>query len=295
MQRSFQLSCESTADLPFSYLKSRDVSVIFYSYTVDGVSYTDDMLRDGDALPRFYKMLSQGKFPKTSQINAFDYYEYFDKLLENGDVLHVAFGTGMSQSVQNAYEVVPELLKKHPSRKLVVIDSLCSSSGYGMLVDVAADMRDSGQTLQQVADFLTANRTRVHHQFFSTDLSYYRKSGRISVCSAVLGTVMGICPLMRLNKKGQIVAFGKVMGKRKALARTLDEMAEHADGGADYGGKCFVCHSNCISEATSLAESVKNRFKNVKEVKICDIGTIIASHSGPGTVAVFFFGDERPE
>ena len=137
----FILSCESTVDLPYSYVSGRNIPVIFYSYIVDGVSYVDDMGRNEDALPLFYDFIKQGKLPTTSQLNEFLYYDFFRDLLQKGDVLHIAFGSGMTPSVGNAYKAAEKLREEFPDRKLVIIDSLCSCSGYGLLVDIAADLR----------------------------------------------------------------------------------------------------------------------------------------------------------
>lgn len=294
MDSKFILSCESTVDLPYSYVSGRNIPVIFYAYAVDGTEYPDDMGRDPKALPHFYSMLSSGKLPTTSQLNEYQYEDFFEALLQKGDVLHIAIGSGMSGSVKNAFTAAEQLKEKYPERKITVIDSLCSSSGYGMLVDSAADMRDSGATLEETADWVIKNRLNVHHQFFSTDLKYFRRSGRMSGPTAALGAILNICPIMRLDDNGKIIAYGKVRGKAAAIKKTIDTMEEHAVGGSDYSGKCWVCHSNCLSEAEETVNALKEKFPNIaSDIKLCDIGTIIASHCGPGTVAVFFFGDDR--
>ena len=156
MDRKFTLSCCSTVDLPYSYMESRDIPVLFYTYVVDGVEYDDDMGRDPEALPRFYRFLEEGKLPQTSQINVAAYMDFFEKLLQKGDLLHIAFTSGQSGSVHNAFLAAEELRQKYPDRKLIVIDSLCSSSGYGLLVDSAADMRDAGRSIDE------AGRHRLH-------------------------------------------------------------------------------------------------------------------------------------
>lgn len=293
MKSKFILSCESTVDLPFSYVNGRDIPVIFYSYTVDGVDHVDDMLRDPDALNNFYSMLDSGKMPTTTQINTFKYIEYFEEQLKKGDLLHITLGTGMTKSYQNAVVAAEELKEKYPERKIIIVDSLCSSSGYGMLVDTAADMRDAGCEIEEVETWILANRKKVHHQFYSTELKHYRRSGRMSGATAMIATILGICPIMRLDDQGKIIAYGKVRGKTNAIATTVDTMAAHAENGENYSGKCFICHSRCPEDAEKTRVAVLERFKNLKDVKICDIGTIIASHCGPGTVAVFFYGDER--
>lgn len=232
--------------------------------------------------------------PSTSQLNEFQYETFFEKLLQQGDVLHIAFGSGMTGSVENARKAAATLREKYPQRKLTVIDSLCSSSGYGLLVDVAADMRDQGCSLEETEMWVLENRQRIHHQFFSTDLTYFRRSGRMSGPAAMLGSVLNICPIMRLDDGGHIIAYDKVRGKRKALERTLDTMAANAQDGESYFGKCFISHSNCPQEAQALKEAVQARFPKIQgQIRVCDIGTIIASHCGPGTVAVFFLGQPR--
>lgn len=283
METSFILSCESTIDLPYSYCEARGIPVLFYSYQVDGVSYEDDMGRDPAALPRFYGFLDEGKLPTTAQLNEFQYESFFDALLQQGDVLHIAFGSGMTASVQNAMLAAESLREKYPERKLVVIDSLCSSSGYGLLVDGAADLRDAGKSMDEIADWTMAMRQNVHHQFYSTELKFYRRSGRMSGAAAAIGTVLGICPIMRLDDKGRIIAYDKVRGKKNAVARTVETMKRHAQGGVDYAGKAFICHSNCLSDALTTKAAVEAAFPHLDgEVRICDIGTIVAPTPAPG-------------
>lgn len=294
MQAQFVLSCESTVDLPFSYVSERNIPVIFYSYTIDGKEYVDDMLRNPEALPQFYRFLEEDKLPSTSQINEFNYLSFFEQQLQHGDLLHIAFGSGMTQSVRNAELAADELREKYPERKIVVIDSLCSSSGYGMLVDYAADMRDRGCTMEEIERWVIDNRKNIHHQFFSTELKHYRRSGRMSGATAMVATVLGICPIMRLDDKGRIIAYGKVRGKNNAIKATVDAMEAHAQGGRNYTGKCFICQSQCLQDAEKAKTAILERFPHIQgDVRIVDIGTIIASHCGPGTVAIFFLGDER--
>lgn len=294
MQAKFVLSCESTVDLPFSYVSERNIPVIFYSYTIDRKEYVDDMLRNPEALPQFYQFLEEDKLPSTSQINEFNYLNFFEQQLQHGDLLHIAFGSGMTQSVRNAELAADELREKYPERKIIVIDSLCSSSGYGMLVDYAADMRDKGCTMEEIERWVIDNRQNIHHQFFSTELKHYRRSGRMSGATAMVATVLGICPIMRLDDKGRIIAYGKVRGKNNAIKATVDAMEAHAQGGRNYTGKCFICHSQCIQDAEKTKAAILERFPHIQgDVRIVDIGTIIASHCGPGTVAIFFLGDER--
>ncbi|MBQ1453920.1 MAG: DegV family protein [Ruminococcus sp.] len=290
---NFILSCESTVDMPFAQVNARDISVLFYSYTAGGEDYTDDMDRDPEALPRFYELLKK-EIPSTSQINEYQYFDYFSKLLKEGDVLHIVFSSGLTKSIHGAESAAEKLRERYPDRKLIVIDSMCASSGYGMLVDYAADLRDEGASIDEVAEWVDKARHKVQHQFFSTDLKYYRKSGRMSGAAATVATILNICPILRIDDKGKIIAYDKVRGKRNAINYIMNVIAEHADGGENYSGKVFISHSNTIEDAEDTKKEIERRFKKIDgKVKIFNIGTIIASHTGPGTVAVFFMGDER--
>lgn len=295
MSQPFILSCESTVDYPYETMQQRNISVLFYTYMVDGQTYVDDMGRDPGALARFYGFLADGKLPVTSQINEFQYESYLDSLAQRGDVLHIAFGSGMTPSVYNAEKAADTIRARHPGRKIIVIDSLCSSAGYGLLTELAADMRDAGASIEETAQWVTENRQRIHHQFFSTDLKYFRRSGRISGPAAMLGAVLGICPIMHLDGAGRIIAYDKVRGKRSAITRTVDTMAANAEDGAGYCGKCVIVHSACPADAQALRTAIQARFPHINgDIRIFDIGTIIASHCGPGTVAAFFLGEPRP-
>ena len=295
MKENFILSCCSTVDLPYSKLEEREIPVLFYTYVVDGQEYVDDMGRDPEALPRFYRFLQEEKLPQTSQINVAAYTEFFEQQLQKGDLLHIAFTSGQSGSVNNAYAAVETLREKYPERKIQVIDSLCSSSGYGLLVEEAADRRDAGQSLEEVAQWVLENRNRVHHQFFSSDMTQFHRTGRVSGAAAMVATVLNICPIMRLNDEGRIIAYDKVRGKKKAVAVTVKNMLEHAQNGADYAGRCYICNSNCPEDAKLLTDAIEEAFPDLRgKIVQCDIGTIIGSHAGKGTVAVFFLGDERP-
>ncbi len=292
---SFILSCESTVDLPYSYISGRDISVLFYSYSLGDREYVDDMFRNPNALTEFYAMLDEGKLPSTSQINEFKYYDYFEELTAKGDVLHIAFGSGMTPSVVNAIEAASKIKSKYPDRKIVVIDSLCSCTGYGMLVDSAADLRDSGKSFEEVEKWVLENRNTVQHQLFSTDMKFFRRSGRVSGAAAIVGSILNICPIMHLNSAGKIIAYLKVRGKKVAISTTVKEMLAASANGSSYSGKCYISHSNCPDMAEELKEEIMDAFPNLADIKIGQIVTIIASHCGPGTVAVFFYGKERVE
>lgn len=290
---SFILSCESTVDMPFSVINARDIPVLFYSYTAGGKEYTDDMDRDPEALPNFYKRLEK-EIPSTSQLNEYQYVDFFSELLEKGDVLHIVFGSGMTKSIQGANAAAEKVREKFPRRKLIVVDSLCSSAGYGLLVDAAADLRDEGKSIDEVFEWVNKARHNVHHEFFSNELKYFRRSGRMSGATATIATILNICPILHLDAAGKIIAYDKVRGKRNAISYIIKKMDEHAEGGKNYRGKVFISHANTIDVANETKKAIEEHFTKMDgEVRVYNIGTIIASHTGPGTVAVFFFGDER--
>ena len=284
----FTLSCESTVDLNLAYLTKRNIPVISYTYNVDGVDYYDD-LRAGNGLAIFYNQLVSGKKPTTSLINVERYKEFFRAILENGDLLHVAFSSGLSQSAHNAEIACEELKKEFPNRKIYVVDSLCACVGYGLFVDSVADARDAGANIDEAYAWAMDNRLNVHHQFFPTTLTYFKRSGRLSGAAAFFGNILKLCPIMRVNQEGKLVAYAKVMSETKAIAKTLDEVALNIRDGAEYNGKLWIGHSDYISAANKIVTELKARYPHA-DVRTYDIGPVIASHCGPGTLAVFFFG-----
>lgn len=294
MNLNFQLSCESTVDLPYEYVVKRNMSVIFYSYVIDGVEYEDNMERSVEARKKFYNLIEGGSMPSTSQINEYKYEEYFENLLKQGDVLHITLGTGMTPSYKNACKAAEVLKDKYPDRKLVIVDSLCSSGGYGLLVDYCADLRDKGKSIEEIKDWVESNCNKVHHQFFSTNLKYFRRSGRVSGPSAIVGSILKICPLMRLNQEGKIVAYDKVRLTKNAIKETVLTIVNNIQNGKEYNGKMFIYHSESIELAKELEKEIIEQIPNMNgRIKMLNIGNIIASHCGSGTVAVSFIGNER--
>lgn len=291
---SFQLSCESTVDLSYDYVVKRNASVLFYTYIINDKEYVDNMERSKEAKEEFYKLLEDGVLPKTSQINEFRYLNYFDELLSKGDVLHITLGSGMTPSYYNALKAKEELKEKYPNRKLIIVDSLCSSGGYGMLVDYCLDMRDLGCTIEEIEKWVIGNRLNLHHQFFSTNLKYFRRSGRVSGPSAIVGSILKICPLMRLNTEGKIVAYDKVRLTKNAIKKLVEDVLENIDNSGEYSGKFFMYHSNCLDLAKDTIIALEEVLPNIRgKIVLLNIGCIIASHCGKGTVAVSYLGSKR--
>lgn len=290
----FIFSCESTVDLAHEYVVSRNASVLFYTYTINDKEYTDNMGRSAEVLKEFYQLLDEGAYPKTSQINEFCYEDYFEELLAKGDVLHITLGTGMTPSYYNALKAKEVLKEKYPDRKLIIVDSLCSSGGYGMLIDYCLDMKDKGSSMEEIEEWVISNRLNLHHQFFSTNIKYFRRSGRVSGPAAIVGSILKICPLMRLNTEGKIVAYDKVRLAKNAIKKMVLDVLENIDKGKDYDGKFFMYHSNCLDLAKEAITAIEDALPKVKgKIVLLDIGCIIASHCGKGTVAVSYLGSKR--
>lgn len=291
---NFQLSCESTVDLSYDYVTERNISVLFYTYTINGKEYVDNMGRSKEAQNEFYQLLEEGALPKTSQINEFRYIDYFEELLSKGDVLHIAFGTGMTPSYYNALKAKEVLKERYPDRKLIIVDSLCSSGGYGLLLDICADMRDWGCKMEEIEEWVIDNRLNLHHQFFSTNLKYFRRSGRVSGPAAIVGSMLKICPLMRLNTEGKIVAYDKVRLVKNAIKKMVADVLDNIDKGSEYDDKFFLYHSNCLDLANEVINALEEILPKIREkIVVLEIGCIIASHCGKGTVAVSYLGSKR--
>ena len=290
MANNFILSSESTIDLPITDVNERNIPIIHYAYTVDGMEYTDNM--DKASVAEFYEKINAGAKPTTSQLNEDAYTEFFAPLVEKSDVLHLAFGSGMSGSVYNAIAAANNL-NARSKHKITVIDTTCSCCGFGLILNEAADKRDEGKSLNEIAQFVESIKHNIHHQFFSTELSFFKRSGRMSATVALIGTILGKCPIMHLNYDGRIIAYDKARGKKKAIQKTLDEMIANAQNGTEYSGRCYIGHSNCPDLANEMKDKIMATFHNLKDVSMFDIGPVIASHCGPGTVAIFFIGKER--
>ena len=292
----YVLSCYSTADLSHEHFVKRDIHYICFHYEMDGVQYTDDL---GQSMPfdEFYKLMASGAETKTSQVNAEEFEAYFEEFLKEGkDILHICLSSGLSGVINSAMIAKDTLEEKYPERKIYVVDSLGASSGYGLIMDALADMREEGMNIDSLYDWVNKNKLKLHHWFFSTDLTFYIKGGRISKTAGFVGEVLSICPLLNMDNRGHVIPRYKVSKKRKVIQAIVDKMKEHAENGTDYNGKCYISQAGCFEDAKRVADLVEENFPNLNgKVIINSVGTTIGSHTGPGTVALFFWGKERVE
>ena len=228
------LSCCSTADLSKEYFESRNIHYICFHYMLGDKSYPDDL---GQSVPfdEFYARMAAGEMTKTSQVNVDEFAAYFEDFLKEGkDILHVSLSSGLSGSVNSARIAAEELAEKYPDRKIYVVDSLGASSGYGLFMDKLADLRDEGKTIEEVRDFAEENRLKLHHWFFSTDLTFYVRGGRISKAAGWFGTALKICPLLNMDDEGHLIPRQKIRGKKAVIQQIVKEMENHAQGGRSF-------------------------------------------------------------
>lgn len=290
----YVITCCSTADMTDDYFKRRDIPYVCFHFSMDGKTYADDL---GKSMPfdEFYKRISAGAQPTTSQVNVDEFMEFFEPFLMDGkDVIHVSLSSGISGAYNSACVAQRELLKAYPQRKLEVVDSRGASSGYGLLMDALADMRDCGASYELALAWAESNKLSIHHWFFSTNLSSYIKGGRISKAAGFVGTLLKICPLLNMDAAGRLIPRENVRSKKKVIREIVEKMKKHAEGGVNYSGKCFISNSACYEDAMAVAALVEQTFPRLNgRVVINSVGTVIGSHTGPGTLALFFVGDER--
>lgn len=292
---SYIISCCTTTDMNKEHYEKFNEKTIGFHYMIDGKSYTDDM-GETMSMKEFYGHLRAGAETSTSQVAVGEYVDYFRKLLSTGeDVLHVTLSSGISSTYQSATAAAKMVSAEFPDRKIYIVDSLCASSGSGMFVDLLAKKRDDGEPIEEVYQWALDHRQNISHWFCSTDLTYYIKGGRVSKVSGVIGGVFQICPLLNVSPSGKLVPISKIRTKKKVLTALVNKMEQHAQGGLEYDGPVYISNSDCLEDAESVKRQILERFKNVKEVEIFDIGTTIGCHTGTGTVALFFLGDERED
>ena len=289
----YKITCCSTVDMPVTFFTSRKVPLAYYHFEMDGKEYADDM---GKSMPikEFYERVHSGAMPVTSQINASSYTRLFEPILMEGcDIIHITMSSGITGSINSAKLARDDLLQRYPDRKLYIVDSLAASSGYGLLVDTALNMRDEGVPIDEVYSWLEENKLYLHHWVFASDLKHLKRGGRVSSASAVVGSLLNICPIIDVNETGHLIPRDKIRGRKNARAELLRKMKEFARGGLDYSGKCFISNAGCVEDGIELKELVKNAFPKIDgEILVNDIGTVIGSHTGVGTVALFFWSDK---
>lgn len=287
----YKITCCSTCDLTAEHLKAMGVEYGLYHYVIDGDDHLDDLFVSKTPA-EFYGEIDRGAMPTTSQVTPEQLVQLIEPILAAGqDVLHIEFSSGLSGGwAQSALVAQKKLQAEYPQRKVYFVNSLAASSGYGLLVDKAVELKNGGMDIDGLYNWLEEHKLQVRHWFFTTNLTHLKRGGRVSGPAAAIGNMLNICPVMDVNSEGKLIVRKKVMGKKKAIQELFNKMREQAEGGLNYSGKCFISHSMREEDAKTLAKLVQDNFKNLNgEVEIDNIGTVIGSHTGAGTIALFFF------
>jgi len=289
---NYVLTCCSTADVSEKYLQSRDVKYVYFNYELGGEQCKDDFGRTNPPATLYKRMLA-GEDCRTSQVSIGEYMDFWRPFLEEGkDVLHVTLSSGVSGTYESACQAKEEIEQEFPGRKVAVVDSLQASSGYGLLVDGLADKRDEGLSFEEAVAWAEEARHRVYGWFFSTDLTFFVRGGRISKTAGLLGGMLNICPIMSFEPNGTLAVKEKARGKKKAIARVVEIMTQTAEQGNAYARKVFISNSECASDAQAVKELIQEKLPQTGDINIFTIGATIGVHTGPGTVATFWWGEE---
>ncbi|MBQ6734897.1 MAG: DegV family protein [Lachnospiraceae bacterium] len=290
----FVLSCCTAMDTGADWAAERKMLWLPFHVKIGTEDYADDFWTKMKP-EQMYERMAQGEESHTSQISVGDYTEHFQKILDRGkDILHVTLSSGISGTVNSANLAADDLRAKYPDRKLIIIDSLAASSGYGLLMQKLYEQKEAGKTIDEVAEYARTHRLNVVHWFFSTDLTYYIRGGRVTKTAGFIGTLLNICPLLNVDYMGHLIPREKIRSKRKVIERIVEKMKELAENGTEYSDHCYISHSACLEDAKAVRDLIEQEFPHMKgNVDIFPIGPTIGCHTGPGTVALFFMGKER--
>ena len=284
---SFKIVTDSCCDLSAEMIAELGLGIAPLSLELDGHAYAE-----GEMAPvELYNHMRNGKLPKTSAVNPDGWAAAIRPALQAGqDVLVLAFSSGLSTTYQSAVIAAGELREEFPDRKLIVIDSLCAAVGLGLLVYTAARLKAEGKTLEETVAWIEAHKLNVCHWVTVEDLMHLKRGGRVSAATAVVGTMLNIKPIIRVDDNGKLESLAKCRGRKAALNYLLDRMGESYDPEID--DTVFIGHGDCPEDAEYLANKVRERF-GVKTVYINYIGAVVGAHTGPGVATVFFYGKKR--
>ena len=284
---SFVIFTDSSTDLPEEWVKRYELEVVQLHLTVSGKE------EDPEALDvhTFYDRLRNGEVASTAAPSPGEYTERMEKYLQNGqDILYIGFSEALSATYNNAKVAMEDLSARYPERKLFAVSSLCASTGHGLLVLLAAKQREAGKTIEEVRDYTVETLPHLCHWFTVDDLMFLKRGGRISATTALMGTMLGIKPVLHVDDLGRLINVSKTRGRKASVAALFDKVKATAIEPSTQ--LMAICHGDCIEDAEGLAERLKSEL-SVPEVIISPTGAVIGAHSGPGTLAVFFLGTGR--
>lgn len=284
----FQIITDSACDLPVSKLEAFQVFAAPLYLNFRGQMQED---RVDDSIKTLYAALRAGEAATTSAVNPEGWKDFIRPFLEQGsDVLVLAFSSGLSTTCQSACIAAEELKEAYPQRKIMVVDSLCASLGQGLLVYYLCKMRDSGASLEETAAWAEENKFHLAHWFTVDDLMYLKRGGRISAVTALVGTMLHIKPVLHVDDAGKLINVSKARGRNASIRALADSIA--LSGTITPEDPIYICHGDCREDAEYLKKLILERY-GPREVFIGYTGAVIGSHSGPGTLAVFFLAKNR--
>ena len=290
--REYVLMTDSCCDLPDQMAKDLQLEVLPLTMHMDGQDYPNTL--DGAAISNeeFYRRIRAGKMATTSAVNVGQFEDAMSAILEQGkDILCISFSSALSTTYQSACIAAETVLAKHPEGRIRVIDSLSASLGQGLLMYLTAHKKlEENLTLDQLGDWVEENKLHVCHWFTVDDLNHLKRGGRVSATAALVGTLLGVKPVLHVDDEGHLIPVSKVRGRRQSLDALVQKMEETAIQPADQ--TVFISHGDCLADAEYVANRVREKF-GVKNIYINFIGPVIGAHSGPGTVALFFIGEHR--
>ncbi len=286
----FKIITNTTADLPLDYVKENNLGLMVFNYTIKGETYSRGHELDWR---EFYGMMREGHMPTTSQVNPEECRAYFEEYLEeNKQLLYLCFSSGLSGTYNNACMAAGMLMEERPDCKITVIDSKCASMGEGLLVHKALMQQKAGKSMDETAAWLEENIPHLVHIFTVDDLNHLYRGGRVSRTAAVIGTVVGIKPILHVDNDGHLIPIQKVRGRKKSLHALVDYMEGKMGSYRDANDIVFISHGDALEDAEAVRDEVKARF-GIDCFLVNHIGPTIGAHSGPGTIALFFMGESR--
>ena len=287
---NFKIITDSTSDLPMSYIQEHNLGLLYLSCMFEGVMYNREQELD---YKMFYDHVRHGSLPTTSQVNPEQAKEAFTEYLEeSNNLLYIAFSSGLSGTYNSGRLAAEEIMDVNPDCNIIVIDSLCASLGEGLLVHKAVMMKAEGKSMEETADWVIDHRLNLVHAFTVDDLNHLYRGGRVSKTAAFFGTLANIKPIMHVDDVGHLIPLYKVRGRKKSLHSLVDYMEEHMGSYKTKNDTVFISHGDALEDALIVKEDVESRF-GVKTFLIDMVGPVIGSHSGPGTMALFFLGETR--
>ncbi|WP_101696752.1 DegV family protein [Clostridium minihomine] len=287
----FVIVTDSCCDLPGDFARELELEVLPLSVRLNEKDFFNDLDGKEIGFHDFYEQLRNEAVCTTSGVNVEAFKTKMESILQSGkDILCIQFSSALSNTFNSAYVAAQELAPKYPERKLYTIDSLCASLGQGLLIYHAVQQKRSGKTIEQVRDWVEENKLKLCHWFTVDDLNHLKRGGRVSSATALIGTVLGIKPVLHVDDEGRLINVGKARGRKASLIALVDQMEETVIDPENQ--VIFISHGDSLEDAEWVRDEVRRRF-SVKDVVINYVGPVIGTHSGPGTIALFFLGVHR--